>query len=288
MMRTSSTFLITLGALALARTSSAQELRTLQAARQLRDTQPLQVDVSFAAGKFSLHSIEGPLLYEMRLRYDERSTDAIHEYDAESHSLTLGLNRRSANFGIGALRGGSHDKSSELDVGLNQSVPMELMVKIAGTESTLELGGLRLTRLEIACAASGANLNFETPNRAEMETLTLQVAGAGAKIENLGNANVATVMVKGAAGGLDIDFGDALARDVTIKSELALGGLQMTLPRSVGVMVRAKSRLGSFDGAGMNKVGDAWYTENWNQATRKVTIESTTVLGSFDLTRTGH
>jgi hypothetical protein len=287
-MRASLALLAMVGSLTLAKDSDAQGLRTLQTSRQLRDSQPLQVDVSFAAGKFSLHPVEGRLLYEMRLRYDERTTDAVHEYDTENHSLTLGLNRHSASFGIGALRGGSHDNASELDVGLNGSVPMELVVKLAGTESNLELGGLRLTRLEVNCAASGATLNFNAPNRAEMETLTLQIAGAGAKIENLANANASTVMVKGAAGGLDIDFGDGLSRDVTIRAELALGGLQMTLPRDIGVMVRAKSRLGSFDGSGLKKVGDAWYTENWNQATHKVTIESTTVLGSFELTRTGH
>jgi hypothetical protein len=53
-------------------------------------------------------------------------------------------------------------------------------------------------------------------------------------------------------------------------------------------MVRSKSKLGSFDGAGLKKVGSAWYSENWNQATRKVTVESTTVLGNLELTRTGH
>lgn len=287
-MRTSIAILAALGALASPSLARAQDLRTLQTARQLTDSQPLRVDIAFAAGKFTVHPVEGRLLYEMRLRYDERSSDAIHEYDAENHSLTLGLNRGSTNFGVSAMRGGSHDKSSELDVGLSGSVPMELMVKVAGTESKLELGGLRLTKLEVNCAATGVDMNFGSMNRSEMESLTLHIAGAGAKIENLGNANAATVMVKGAAGGLDLDFGDVVPRDVTIRAELALGGLQIALPHSVGLMVRAKTRLGSFDGAGLNKVGDAWYSENWNEATRKVTIESTTVIGSFDLSRTGH
>ena len=286
-MRASYAVLAAMGALACATKSGAQELRTLEAARQLTDSQPLQVDVAFAAGKFSLHPVDGGLLYAMRLRYDERSTDAIHAYDAENHSLTLGLNRGSANFGLSALRGGSHEKSSMLDIGLSGIIPMELTVKIAGTESTLELGGLRLTRLEVNCAASGATLNFATMNRAEMETFTLQVAGAGAKIENLGNANAATVMIQGAAAGLEIDFGDVVERDVTIRADVALGGLQIAVPRQVGLMVRAKSRLGSFDSAGLKKVGDAWYSENWNQASRKITIESNTVIGSIELSRSG-
>jgi hypothetical protein len=287
-MRTSHAALAVLCAFAQASLAGAQDLRTIETARQLTDSQPLQVDVTFAAGKLSLHPIDGKLLYQMRLRYDERATDAIHEYNAEDHTLVLGVDRGTENFGIRAVRGGSHEGSSELDVGLNRAVPMELDVKIAGTESTLELGGLRVTRLEVNCAASGATVSFGSPNRAQMETLTMHVAGAGAKIDNLGNANVATVMLKGAAGGMKVDFGDALLRDVTINAELALGGLQITLPRGVGIMVRSKSRLGSFDGAGLKKVGDAWYSENWNQATRKVTVESTTVLGNLELDRTGH
>lgn len=264
----------------------AQDLRTLETARQLKSTEPLQVDIAFAAGKFSLHRVEG-LLYDMRLRYDERTSDAVHQYDAAAHTLSLGLSRASAHFGVRALRNGSHDKSSELDIGLNGAVPMALDVKVAGTESTLELGGLQLTKLVINCAATGATINFDSPNRAQMEILALQIAGAGAKIENLGNANAATVRIQGAAGGLDIDFGDVVMRDMTLRAEVALGGMQLTLPRDVGLMVRAKTRLGSFDGSGLKKVGDAWYSENWNEASTKVTIESTTVIGSLELSRTG-
>lgn len=265
----------------------AQDLRTLETARQLTSTKPLQVDVAFAAGKFSLHPLEGALLYDMRLRYDERTSDAVHEYDASAGTLSLGLSRASAKFGVRALRGGGHDKSSELDLGLNGAVPMALDVKLAGTESTLELGGLQLTNLVLNCAATGATINFDSPNRAKMEMLELQIAGAGAKIENLGNANAANVRIQGAAGGLDIDFGDVVMRDMTLTSEVALGGLQLTLPRDVGLLVRAKTRLGNFDGSGLKKVGDAWYSENWNEASIKVTIESTTVIGSLELSRTG-
>lgn len=287
-MRPAFTILAALWALAPASLARAQELRMLHTARQLVDSQPLSVDVAFGAGKFTLYPIEGRLLYEMRLRYDEGATDAVHEYDAENRSLRLGLDRRSASFGIRALRGGSHKKSSELNVGLGNTMPMELSISVAGTESTLELGGLRLTRLLVNCAASGMTLNFGVPNRVAMETLTLKIAAAGAKIQNLGNANASTVMIKGAAGGLRLDFGDAVMRDMTVRTELALGSLEIALPRSVGIMVRAKSRLGGFDGGGLNKVGDAWYSENWNQATRKVTIESTTFLGGFALSRSGH
>jgi hypothetical protein len=287
-MRTPLIALAFVGMLAPAFSATAQELRTLEAARQLSDSQPVRVDVSFGAGKFMLHPISGGLLYQMRLRYDERATDAVHEYDAAEHTLSLGLDRGTRSMGVRALRGGGHNGASELDVGLSDAVPVELRVQVAGTESTLELGGLRLTKLDVNCAASGATLSFGSPNRAEMETFSLQIAAAGAKIENLGNANAANVMVKGAAGGLDIDFGKTLMRDVTVRAELALGGMQLALPQDVGLMVRAKSRLGSFDTAGLHKVGDAWYSDNWNQATRKVTIESTSFLSSFELTRTSN
>jgi len=268
--------------------AGAQDLRTLQTARQLSDSEPLKVDVTFAAGKFWLHAIDGALLYQMRLKYDERATDAVHEYNADDHRLTVGVDRGGQGYGIRALRGGSHQGSSEMDLGLNRAVSMELNVKVAGTESRLELGGLRLAGLELNCAASGATVSFSSPNRETMETLTMHIAGAGAKIENLGNANAANVMLKGAAGGLDVDFGTSVMRDMTINAEVAVGGLQITLPRSVGIMLQSESKLGGFDGAGLNKVGNAWYSENWNQATRKVTIESKTVLGNLELTRTGH
>ena len=84
--------------------AGAQQWRTVESARQLGENQqPLTVTVKYAAGKLDLAPVDEPLLYQMRIRYDEQLMDAVHEYDPSQHRLELGLDN--ANVGWRALRG---------------------------------------------------------------------------------------------------------------------------------------------------------------------------------------
>ena len=260
--------------------------RTVEVAKQLRETEPVRAEIEFGSGTLEVGAAPSGLLYQMQVRYDESSMDAKHEYDAESRWLSLGALRRRGKVKIGGVALGRRSHKGEqarMIVGLTRTIPLSLEVRLGGAEGDLELGGLHLQQLHVATGAGEASVSFEQLNPIEMEEMSLQVGAAGIEVEDLGNANVAQIRVQGGAGGVKLDFGENVHRDVTITSDVALGALEVLVPDHVGVSIRARTVLGGFDSRNYKKVGDQWFSENWSRATRKVTVRASTVLGGLSV-----
>lgn len=281
---------IGVAALALPFAAGAQQWRTLETARQLGDAAPVAVSVGFAAGRVTLTPISGPLLYQMRMRYDEQTVDAVHRFDADSRRLELGI--RSSRIGIRQItrmhRSHGHGEDGpSLDVALTEAVPLDLRLTLGAGQARLDLGGLRLRTLVVNAGAAEADFDFGSTNRETMSRMELDVGAAKARVTGLRHARVREIEINGGAGSVELDFGDSLSADVSIVSNLALGELHISVPRSVGVTIRSKETLSEFDAHGMSKVGEEWVSENWTTASRKVTIRSQAFLGAFRLERTG-
>jgi hypothetical protein len=279
------TFSLTLAALLLPATAGAQQWRTIESARQLTGTDATTVNVTFAGGKFELAPLPGKLLYQMQIHYDEQVADAVHEYDAASNQLTLGMSH--ANMGWRALRAMKNEEGGRMSLGLNPAVPMDLELELGGAQAEVELGGMRIRNLKLQIGLAGSRVSFSSANLAEMEELSLDVGLGGVQFENLGNANVAQINISGGMDGINLDFGDRVMRDVKINADVAFGGLKIQIPSSAGVTIKAETKLGSFKPHGFTKVGDAWFTPNWTQASTHVTIVANTALGGLQVDHTG-
>ena len=278
---------LSVAALVLPVGTGAQQWRTLETARQLTSVAPLAVEVGFAAGKVTLSPISGPLLYQMRMRYNEQTTDAVHDFDARARRLELGI--RSSNIGIRQITKMRHsrdDRASSLHIGLSEALPLDLTLKLGAGQARLDLGGLRLRALVVNAGAAEADIVFGSPNRESMSRMELDVGAAKARVKGLQHARVREIAINGGAGSVELDFGGALPEDVSIVSNLALGELHISVPRDVGISVRSKQTLSDFEAPGMERVGNAWFSENWSNASRKLTINTQSFLGSFRLERT--
>lgn len=265
--------------------------RTVEVARQLNERERVRADIDFGNGSLEIAAAPEGLLYQMQLHYDESRTDAVHEYDANSHSLRLGMLRPKGKVKIGGVAlGRRHSKDGEeakMTLGLSRAIPFYLDIRLGGGEGEIELGGLKIEQLHLATGAGEAKIRFSELNEIEMDEMTLQVGAAGIEVENLGNANVGQIRVQGGAGGVKLDFGESIARDVVVNSEVALGALQIEVPEDVGVSIKSRTVLGGFDASGYTKVGDEYFSDNWSTAARKVTVRASTVLGGLEVNRVG-
>lgn len=265
--------------------AGAQQWRTIESARQLTSTSETNVKLAFAGGKFELAPLPGALLYQMQLHYDEQSADAVHEFSATDHRLTLGMSQ--ANMGWRALRAmKDKEDGGSMTVGLNPAVPINLDIELGGAQADVELGGMRVKTLKLQMGLVGSKVNFSEPNQIVMDELTLDVGIGGVEIANLGNANVAQINVNGGMDGISLDFGDDVMHDVKINADVAFGGLKIQVPASVGVSIQADTKLSSFKPEGFTKMNGAWFTPNWNEATRHVTIVANSAFGGLQVNHT--
>jgi hypothetical protein len=272
-----------------AHTAAAQSgtrWRTVDLSRQLRDTLPQRIRVQYAAGKLDVRGTADPLLYAMHLRYDEARAIPLHRYDAQQHSTVLGV--ESLGRGLRTSSGDDRDETGELKLQLPARVPLELDLELGGTQSVLELGGLSLHSLRLECGATDASLLFSTPNRTRMRDLEIDVGAADFTAVNLGNANADQIRVRGGIGVVDLDFGGTWTQDMTVSTRLAVGKLMLRIPSDVGVRLEVQRVAAGFEHEGFTKRDDAWYSENYDRAPRKLRLRAETFFGKIEIQRGAH
>ena len=257
--------------------------RTVDLSRQLHDTLPQRIRVQYAAGKLDIRGTADPLLYAMHLRYDEGRAIPLHRYDAEQRSAVLGV--ESLGRGFRASSNDDRDDIGELKLQVPARIPLELDLELGGTQSVLELGGLALHSLHLECGATDASLSFSAPNRTRMRDLEIDVGAADFTAVNLGNANADQIRLRGGVGVVDLDFGGTWTQDMTVTTRLAVGKLTLRIPSEVGVRLEVQRVAAGFEHEGFTKRDDAWYSENYDRASRKLHLRAETYFGKIDIER---
>jgi len=262
-------------ALLAAAPAGAQDRRTVEFTRQLRDTLPLEVVVDHGVGKVVLHGADQPLLYQAQLAYDPRRSEPVYDFDAAARRLRIGARRP----------GDGSGGAPELRLDLARTVPVALTVNMGTAAADLDLGGMRLTRLAVESGASDAVLHFDAPNRVPMERLDLDVGAASLRARGLGNARARDVRVRMNVGSAELDFDGEWSADVALQLQITLGKVVLRVPDDVGVRVETSGILGSFDESGFERRGDAWLSPNWDSAPRKLVVRSRTTVGRLEIRR---
>jgi hypothetical protein len=254
--------------------SAAQSWRTVNTSRQLAGEREVDVLVRYGAGTFQVHPAEeGNALYRMRLRYDEDALQPLSEY--RDGRLQLGVQN-----GTRILPGG-RSGSGEMDLALTRSVPMDLKLEFGAVRAELDLGGLSLRTLELSTGASEAVLDIAEPNRVRMTRARMEVGAASFTASNLGNLNADLIDISAGVGEVKLNFDGAWQGDMDVKVGMGLGSLELGFPRGLGVRINRSTFLTSFDSQELVRRGEAYYSENWDQAEHRVTLSVEAAFGSI-------
>lgn len=279
----------------------AQEWEEFRTARQPGSFDALEVTIVYGAGLLRVGPSEFGLAYDVRIRYDAERFAAVRSWEKEGRvgKLRVSLRSRSGEdeeHGFG-MEGGEFDfdlddlrdlddSSGRLSLDLDPSIPTELGIAVGAAESVLELGDLSLTELRLDTGASDTRLSFERPNRTEMGELRLKAGAASFEARKLGNANFETFRFEGGVGDVTLDFGGAWERDASGSIKVGVGALELRLPQDLGVRLRRRSFLTTFDAPGFTKTDDVYQTENWGSADVHLDLELDAAFGTITIERT--
>jgi hypothetical protein len=261
--------------------AGAQQWRTVDVSRQVRDSGAHEVRIKYGAGSLDVRPSDDPVLFAMHLRYDEDAVTPVHRYDAASRTLTLGLGDGSIRLG----RSLGKDSHGELRVALTRAVPLSLDLELGAAEARLDLGGLLLRDVEIETGASDSRVSFDRPNRIVMERLSVSAGAANLMLTGVANANARALRIESGVGNVDVRFDGALTQSMDVEATMTLGRVSLTVPRDAGVRVELSRFLAGFDHFGLEKRGDAWYSANWDEATHRIDMKVRTVFGSVAIRR---
>jgi hypothetical protein len=176
---------------------------------------------------------------------------------------------------------GRNIRGGELDLQFSPDVPLALSLQFGAAEATLDLGGLAIRDIDVQTGASRTDLRVSQPNLITCESAVISVGAAKFTASGLGNLNARRLEVKGGVGEMTLDFTGAWQADMEASINMGLGSLILRIPRSIGVGVTRSGVLTSFDSEGLTKRGNSYYSENWDSAARKLTINIDAALGSI-------
>ena len=251
---------------------SAQNWQTLTVERTQVASPELSVVVRHDVGQFSIRPVRDSVRYRATLRYDQRAVEPIYRYAEDSAALRIGTRERSGRTGEGT-------RKSDLELALGTSGTLAIDVRAGAAETLLDLSGLPITTLAVSSGASDTRVRFDRPNPVRMKSLTLSTGAASISADRLGNANAEEIVVRSAVGQIELDLSGSWQGDSELRAEIWLGELTIRVPADVGVHLEPSRVLAGFNHEGLSSRGNAFVSDNWDTATRKLRIYAQTVFG---------
>jgi cell wall-active antibiotic response 4TMS protein YvqF len=260
--------------------AEAQTMRPFTTFRQMHGETRLNARLEYAAG--SLQVAPGPPaeLYRMDLSYDEDRYVPVSDFDAANGAVVLGL--RAA--GDGGVRVVSRNQLRQVaSITFSPRVDLSLDLNLGATDAEVELGGLRVSNLDLKTGASRAVVSFSRPNATRCRRAAFSAGAAEISLIGLGNSRCDEIEFEGGMGSVTLDFTGAWTSSARVAVKMAVGGLTLRLPRQVGVRIALDKFLASFESAGLSRQGDSFVSENYDRASRRLDLEITTAVGDVNV-----
>ncbi len=255
-----------------------QNSQTVTTSQKLEDTDEKRVSIEFSAGRLAIRPVDEGLLYRLKLRYKKDYFEPVT--DLSGNRLHLGVERIRKGF-RGIFNWNSSGGGNEFDLELTREVPMDLHINFGAGSAELDLGGLALTGLEFNTGASKSRIKVSAPNSAQISKAQFNVGAADFQLEQLGSLNAEDIEINAGVGSLELSLDGSWQRDALISIDMGIGSLELHVPEDLGFQLLKNSFLTSLDGVrNLVKEGNAYYSLNWDEADRNVTVDLDGALGS--------
>lgn len=252
---------------------AGQSWRTVTMSRQIEDNDEIRVFVEYGAGSLKLRAADGGVLYRMSLRYDEEIFEPVSDFSG--HRLRLGVESIGRGFRIGRSK-----QSGELDLEFARGIPMDMDLEYGAVRADIDFGGLALTDLDLSTGASQSIIDISEPNSVGMSTARFEIGAAEFEARHLGNLNAERIEIDAGVGQITLWLNGRWQRDARISIDMGLGALELRVPEGLGLRLRKDGFLVSLDSEGLIKRGDWYYSLDYEDADRKVTVDLDAAFGS--------
>lgn len=272
--------LTTLGLCLWAAVAQAQTMRPFSTFRQLHGETRLNARIEYGAGTLRVEPGQPGELYRMNLSYDEDRFLPVSDFDASSRTVVLGL--RAA--GQGGVRVVSSKQLNQLaSIGISPRTDLALDLSLGAVDADVELGGLRISDLDLKTGASRTTVRFSRPNGMRCRHATFSAGAAEISIFGLGNSRCNEIQFEGGIGKVLLDFGGTWTSSAQVDVKMAMGELTLRLPRRVGVRLAMDKFLSSFEPSGLVRRADSFVSPNYDSAEQRLNLDLTTAMGGVNV-----
>jgi hypothetical protein len=260
--------------------AAAQTMRPFTTFRQMHGETRLTARLEYAAGNFRLGTGRPNELYRMDLSYDQDRFLPMSDFNISSATAVLGLKAS----GMGGVRVVSRNQLQQTAaVTISPRVDVALDLTLGATDADVELGGLRLTDLDLKTGASRAVIRFSQPNGVRCRHAGISAGAAEISFIGLANSRCDNIDFEGGMGKVTLDFGGSWSSSTRASVKMAMGELTLRLPRKAGVRLTMDRFLSHFDPAGLIRRGNEFVSPGYARAERKLDLDLTTAVGGVNI-----
>jgi hypothetical protein len=256
----------------------------------MNQTQPLKEEKSLEATiRFDIGSMEitgdeklSPL-YSMDLEYDKNSYEPKVKYESVLNGTEGRFSfRLDSTHKLGIRR---ERQNNRLRLAFTDSIPLELRVTAGVGDARLSLSGMKISGIDFESGVGGAKISAYEPNTVPCEYIHLKNGVGSIEAVGLGNLNFREFEFQGGVGGANLDFTGEWKQNADIHIEVGVGGVNVRMPREIGVRVEAEKHfLSGLQLEGFNQKDSIYYSENYESAAFKVSVHVTTGIGGLKIT----
>ncbi len=169
------------------------------------------------------------------------------------------------------------------DLRLGRAKPYLFSLETGASDSTIDLGGLPITRLVLKQGAGRTTFDFSAPNPEPMSLFDVHAGAVALEMKNLANANFTEMRLEGGAASYKFDFSGALARDGHVQIDTGMSTVEIRVPGSTAARVGAECALGHLEiGDGLTKrEGLLWTETALAGKTPVLTIHANVTMGAL-------
>jgi hypothetical protein len=264
--------------------------RLTSASKQLEAAGVTSMDVQLklSVGKFELLESRLPkgTVAEFHGDYDEAKYEYSHAFRPQGKSAEFEFESELQN----------HHNLSNIDAkdnrwefGFSPEVDCKFDIEIGAAKADFDFGDLTVSDLRLDVGAADATVDFSAPNRTVLRDLKIDAGACELKVNNLGNSRFEFLNFDGGMGSFVLDFSGDFDFEAEASIDVGMGSVEIIIPANVGVRLEAEEHWFNsidFSKRKFTRVRgreDVWETENFREATGKLTLVLDVGMGKADI-----
>ena len=264
----------------------AEVARRLNAGPVARETRQVSLDgadqvrvtLAFGGGILDIRAGSEDLLSgEFTYNLEELAPEITYSVEGTTGELLIQHRQDSIRWEriVSAVR-------NEWDIRLTESVPLDLNVDVGASSGELDLGGLRITSLNLTAGTADLIVRFDRPNPERLKTVRIQTGAARLELIQLGNAQLEDLVFDGGLGMYTFDFRGSWKHSAKVQVTTGAGQVVLRVPRDIGVRV-CPGDLRNADYGGLEEQDECYVNDLFNQSDTRLDISLDIGLGRLVL-----
>ena len=264
----------------------AEVARRLSAGPVVRETRQVSLDgadqvrvtLAFGGGDLDIRAGSEDLLSgEFTYNLEELAPEIVYNVEGATGELLIQHQQDSIRWEriVSEVR-------NEWVLYLTESVPLDLNVDVGASTGELDLGGLRITNLNLTAGAADLIVRFDRPNPERLKTVRIHSGAARLALIQLGNAQLEDLVFDGGLGMYTFDFRGSWQHSATVQITTGAGQVILRLPKDIGVRV-CPGDLRNADYGGLEEQDECYINDLYKRSDTQLDISLDIGLGNLVL-----